>query len=69
MRPGLKWLPFLNRDQSKAFRPVPLRMLAGLIIVSLTLAYYLLPSSRKLLERQLEDGQLKCSPLSRQTLR
>ncbi|MCF7763721.1 MAG: tetratricopeptide repeat protein [Verrucomicrobia bacterium] len=66
MRPGLKWLPFLNRDQGKAFRPVPLRMLAGLIIVSLTLAYYLLPSSRKLLERQLEDGQL---PQALSTLR
>lgn len=43
--------------KSRILRPVSLRLLAGLIVVSLSAAYYLLPSHRKLLDRQLQDGK------------
>ena len=47
----------MRKSRSRILRPISLRLLTGLILVSITVAYYLLPTHRKLLERQLEDGK------------
>lgn len=49
----------MKQGRPRILRPVSLKLLTGLILVSIAAAYYLLPTHRKLLDRQLQDGETK----------